>query len=111
MKNSQVIQINASVSLEAILSIPDDSASIVIFAHGSGSSVTSSRNQIVAEILNNYGFSTLLFDLLTKEEQEIDIRTLRIIHELPGVTCSKSESKIIFLMTAVKTFLWYTDEL
>ncbi|MEP6576225.1 MAG: hypothetical protein ABJB85_07350 [Nitrososphaerota archaeon] len=71
MKNLQVIQINASVSLEAILSIPNDSN--VIFAHGSGSSATSSRNQIVAKILNDNGLGTLLFDLLTKEEQESDI--------------------------------------
>ena len=74
MKNLQIIQINASVSLEAILSIPDGSTSIIIFAHGSGSSANKSRNQIVAQILNDNGFGTLLFDLLTKEEQESDIR-------------------------------------
>ena len=86
MKNSQVIQINVSTSLEAILSIPDDSTSIIIFAHGSGSGAKSSRNQTVAQILNDNGLGTLLFDLLTKEEQESDVRTQRIIHELPGVT-------------------------
>ena len=89
MKNLQIIQINASVSLEAIISIPTNSTSIIIFAHGSGSSATSSRNQIVAQILNDNGFGTLLFDLLTKEGQESDIRTQRIIHELPGVTLNK----------------------
>jgi dienelactone hydrolase len=81
MKNLQVIQINASVSLEAILSIPNDSISIVIFAHGSGSSATSSRNQLVAKILN--------------EEQEGDIRTLRIIHELPGITLNKFNIELL----------------
>ena len=86
MKNSQVIQINVSTSLEAILSIPDDSTSIIIFAHGSGSGAKSSRSQTVAQILNDNGLGTLLFDLLTKEEQESDVRTQRIIHELPGVT-------------------------
>jgi putative phosphoribosyl transferase len=95
MKNLQVIQINASVSLEAILSIPNDSISIVIFAHGSGSSATSSRNQIVAKILNDSGLGTLLFDLLTKEEQESDIRTQRIIHELPGVTLNKFNIELL----------------
>jgi putative phosphoribosyl transferase len=85
MKDLQIIQINASVSLEAILSIPNDSISIVIFAHGSGSSATSSRNQIVAKILNDNGLGILLFELLTNGEQESDIRTLRIIHELPGL--------------------------
>jgi dienelactone hydrolase len=81
MKNLQVIQINAAVSLEAILSIPNDSISIVIFAHGSGSSATSSRNQLVAKILN--------------EEQEGDIRTLRIIHELPGITLNKFNIELL----------------
>ena len=85
MKNLQLIKINASVSLEAILSNPDGSTSIIIFAHGSGSSATSSRNQLVSQILNENGFGTLLFDLLTKDEQESDIRTQRIIHELPGL--------------------------
>lgn len=95
MKNLQVIQINASVSLEAILSIPNDSISIVIFAHGSGSTATSPRNQIVAKILNDNGLGTLLFDLLIKEEQESDIRTLRIIHELPGVTLNKLNIELL----------------
>jgi putative phosphoribosyl transferase len=95
MKNSQIIQINDSLSLEAILSIPNDSTSIVIFAHGSGSSATSSRNQVVALILNNNGFGTLLFDLLTKEEQESDIRTQRIIHELPGVILNKFNIELL----------------
>ena len=95
MKNFQLIKINASVSLEAILSIPDGSTSIIIFAHGSGSSVTSSRNQIVAQILNDNGFGTLLFDLLTKEEQESDIRTQRIIHEQPGTTLNKFNIELL----------------
>jgi putative phosphoribosyl transferase len=95
MKNLQLIKINASVSLEAILSIPDGSTSIIIFAHGSGSSVTSSRNQIVAQILNDNGLGTLLFDLLTKEEQESDIRTQRIIHELPGATLNKFNIELL----------------
>ena len=95
MKNLQVIEINASLSLEAILSIPNDSISIVIFAHGSGSSATSSRNQIVAKILDDNGLGTLLFDLLTKEEQESDMTTLRIIHELPGVTLNKFNIELL----------------
>jgi putative phosphoribosyl transferase len=95
MKNLHVIQINASLSLEANLSIPNDSICIVIFAHGSGSGATSSRNQIVAKILNDNGLGTLLFDLLTKEEQESDIRTLRIIHEIPGVTLNKFNIELL----------------
>jgi putative phosphoribosyl transferase len=95
VKNLQVIEINASLSLEAILSIPNDSTSIIIFAHGSGSSATNSRNQIVAKILNDNGLGTLLFDLLTKEEQESDNRTQQIIHELPGVTLNKFNIELL----------------
>ena len=91
----QVIQINSSLSLDAIVSIPRDSNSIIIFAHGSGSSATSSRNQIVAQILNDNGLGTLLFDLLTKEEQESDVRTQRIINELPGVTLNKFNIELL----------------
>jgi putative phosphoribosyl transferase len=95
MKNLQLIQINSSTSLEAALSVPDGSISIVIFAHGSGSSATSSRNQIVAQNLNDHGFGTLLFDLLSKEEQESDVTTQRIIHELPGVTLNKFNIELL----------------
>jgi putative phosphoribosyl transferase len=95
MKNLQVIQINGSVSLEAILSIPNDSISIVIFAHGSGSNAKSSRNQIVAKILNNNGLGTLLFNPLTKEEQESDIRTECTIREQPDVTLNEFNIELL----------------
>jgi putative phosphoribosyl transferase len=95
MKELQIIQINASLSLEGVLSIPDGSTSLIIFAHGSGSSATSSRNQIVAKILNDNGLGTLLFNLLTKEQQESDIRTQQIIHELPGVTLNKFNIELL----------------
>ncbi len=57
------------------LTIPKDSKGLVIFAHGSGSGRHSSRNQFVAEILNNDGLSTLLLDLLTEEEEKVDVLT------------------------------------
>jgi putative phosphoribosyl transferase len=95
MKNLQVIEINASLSLEAILSVPKDSTSIIIFAHGSGSGTSSSRNQIVAQILNDNGFGTLLFDLLTKDEQESDIRTQNIICKLPGLRLNKFNIELL----------------
>ena len=64
------------VSLEGELAIPMRGASgLVIFAHGSGSSRFSSRNRWVAETLNGMGLATLLFDLLTAEEQEEDQQT------------------------------------
>ena len=52
-----------------------DSKGLVIFAHGSGSSMMSPRNQYVSEVLNNDGLSTLLLDLLTAEEDKIDTLT------------------------------------
>lgn len=76
----------AGVILEGDLSVPDDVSGIVAFAHGSGSSRFSSRNQQVARYLNEQGLATLLFDLLTPEENDIDERTreLRFDIELIG---------------------------
>jgi dienelactone hydrolase len=63
------------VTLEGNLAIPPGSEGIVIFVHGSGSSRHSPRNQYVARELQEGGLGTLLFDLLTAEEEQIDLRT------------------------------------
>ena len=60
-----------SVKLEGILTIPKDALSLVIFAHGSGSSRLSPRNRFVAGVLQKAGMGTLLFDLLTAKEDEV----------------------------------------
>jgi dienelactone hydrolase len=57
------------------LEIPAAAKGIVLFAHGSGSSRFSSRNRYVAKFLNEHNLGTLLFDLLTAEEEKIDIYT------------------------------------
>jgi putative phosphoribosyl transferase len=57
------------------LTIPTDAAGAVIFAHGSGSSRFSSRNRFVAGVLQRVKLATLLLDLLTTEEEEIDLQT------------------------------------
>jgi putative phosphoribosyl transferase len=57
------------------LTIPENAVALVLFAHGSGSSRHSPRNQFVARTLNRAGLGTLLFDLLTPEEEALDIRT------------------------------------
>ena len=62
-------------SLGGSLSLPSAAPGIVVFAHGSGSSRFSPRNQAVAAALNEAGLATLLFDLLTAQENEIDERT------------------------------------
>jgi putative phosphoribosyl transferase len=95
LRNIRVVTINQSLSIKVILSMPYNSSALVIFAHGSGSGATNSRNQIVAQILNDHGFGTLLFDLLIKEEQESDVRTQRIINELPGVTLNKFNIELL----------------
>ncbi|WP_129596811.1 dienelactone hydrolase family protein [Methanohalophilus profundi] len=61
-----------SIILEGDLEIPEDAQGLVIFAHGSGSSRHSIRNKTVAEILRQNKMATLLFDLLSPEEEEID---------------------------------------
>ncbi len=63
------------LSLDGLLTVPDHAKGLVVFAHGSGSSRFSSRNRFVAQILNGAGIATLLFDLLTEEEEDIDQRT------------------------------------
>lgn len=76
----------AGVELEGGLTVPEGATGIVVFAHGSGSSRFSSRNQQVASYLVDQGLATLLFDLLTPEEHVIDERTreLRFDTELIG---------------------------
>lgn len=59
------------ISLEGMLKIPPSSKGIVLFAHGSGSSRFSPRNNFVADILNEAGLATLLIDLLSKQEDSI----------------------------------------
>lgn len=74
-KKEVQVMLSPDVNLNGILSIPDDATGIILFAHGSGSSRHSPRNQYVAETLNEAGFATLLFDLLTEVEEAIDNRT------------------------------------
>ena len=61
--------------LSGNLTIPENAIALVLFAHGSGSSRHSPRNQFVARTLNRAGLGTLLFDLLTSEEEALDIYT------------------------------------
>jgi len=66
----QVTMPVGEVSLEGILTIPKGAKGVVIFAHGSGSSRLSPRNTFVARVLQEGGFGTLLFDLLSGEEDQ-----------------------------------------
>ena len=72
---SQVLIDCADVALEGELIIPDKAKAIILFAHGSGSSRFSPRNQFVAGSLRKKELATLLIDLLSKEEEIEDERT------------------------------------
>jgi dienelactone hydrolase len=68
------VEVNG-VALDGDLTVPDGVSGLVAFAHGSGSSRRSPRNRYVAGVLHEAGLATLLFDLLTPAEEEIDLRT------------------------------------
>ena len=69
--------------LDADLHLPEHARGLVIFAHGSGSSRFSTRNRQVAESLNDAEYATLLLDLLTQEEERIDVRTTEYRFDIP----------------------------
>lgn len=60
------------VTLFGDLVVPPKAKGLILFSHGSGSSRKSPRNRMVAEVLNEHGFGTLLFDLLTVPEDEVE---------------------------------------
>src|ERR1700731_4566061 len=65
-------------TLDGDLTILDSAMALVIFVHGSGSSRHSPRNQFVARRLNDARLATLLFDLLTPDEELVDMRTAEL---------------------------------
>jgi len=68
----------SDTALEAELQVPDGALGVVIFAHGSGSGRHSPRNQFVARALQGRRIATLLVDLLTEDEERIDVRTAHL---------------------------------
>jgi putative phosphoribosyl transferase len=66
------------VLLEGNLSLPEGAGGIVLFAHGNGSSRFSPRNRYVAQLLNQARLATLLVDLLSPEEEAVDLRTAQL---------------------------------
>lgn len=76
----------ANITLEGNLEIPDSPQGIIIFAHGSGSSRFSNRNQFVANYLQQGNFATLLFDLLTKPEEDEDMFSKEYRFNIPLLT-------------------------
>lgn len=105
-QNERVVRISSSsgandgqtITLEGKLHLllPTEAKGIVLFAHGSGSSRHSTRNNYVAQVLHNAGIATLLVDLLTPEEEDADIRTQNILYKLPpGIILNKFNIKLL----------------
>jgi putative phosphoribosyl transferase len=79
------IALGATV-LRGILGLVTPSASLVLFVHGSGSSRFSSRNRAVARDLQSRGLSTLLFDLLSPDEEHLDAMTAELRFDIGLLT-------------------------
>jgi dienelactone hydrolase len=78
-REERVVRVAAGmVTVEGNLVVPEGAAGVVLFAHGSGSSRLSPRNRRVARALQERGLATLLIDLLTADEEAIDIETAHL---------------------------------
>jgi putative phosphoribosyl transferase len=91
---SEVVRFSPKKSIrelyvEGNLIIPDDPIGMVIFAHGSGSGKASERNQLISCKLNENKIATLLFDLLSEQEQECDRQLENLKSDVPGATFNK----------------------
>lgn len=78
--------------LGGTLAIPHGAHGLILFAHGSGSSRYSPRNRAVAGLLNKRGFATLLMDLLTDAEEELDTRTAALRFDIALLARRVSEA-------------------
>jgi putative phosphoribosyl transferase len=72
---SVVISVENGRQIDAELHVPERAVGLVLFAHGSGSSRFSTRNRAVAEFLHEQSLGTLLMDLLTRDEELVDVQT------------------------------------
>ena len=73
----------ADIELSADVALPEHAVGLVLFAHGSGSSRHSPRNRHVADVLHRGGMGTILTDLLTQEEERVDIETAELRFDIP----------------------------
>src|SRR6185369_10967123 len=72
---SIAIPVGSGAQIEADLRVPERASGLIVFAHGSGSSRFSPRNRRAAQTLQHGGFGTMLLDLLTRDEEQIDKHT------------------------------------
>jgi len=102
MERNRIVHIPANgIKLEGALIVPLDAKGVILFAHGSGSSRHSPRNNFVARVLHGSGLGTLLMDLLTREEDslyqnrfDIDFLTRRLERATQWVM-EQPESKLL----------------
>ncbi|HEV2667512.1 MAG TPA: dienelactone hydrolase family protein [Blastocatellia bacterium] len=94
---SDLLEIQARIPagdavLDGDLMIPSGASGIAVFAHGSGSSRHSPRNRSVASVIRESGVGTLLFDLLTREEESVDVFTRRLRFDIDLLTARLVEA-------------------
>ena len=94
---------NSNMHIEGNLVIPDNPIGIVVFAHGSGSTKNSQRNQLVSEKLNNKHIATMLFDLLSIEEQAYDTKLQNMEVKVPGTILNKFNIQLLTKRLAMVT--------
>lgn len=101
MKREEINIPLSSVTLKGDLALPENAIGIVVFSHGSGSSRFSPRNKMVAELMQQQGMATLLFDLLTEEEDheyenrfDIDLLVGRLIEATEWLLQYKMTKKL-----------------
>ena len=73
----------SEIELAADITAPHRANGLVLFAHGSGTSRHSPRNRHVADVLNRSAIGTVLLDLLTEEEEAVDIQTVELRFDIP----------------------------
>jgi putative phosphoribosyl transferase len=75
LERAVTIRLDRGVDINGDLVVPESPTGVVVFAHGSGSGRHSPRNRLVASYLQSRGLATLLIDLLTEAEEQVDLRT------------------------------------
>jgi putative phosphoribosyl transferase len=93
----------ANSFIDGNLSIPDNPIGVIVFVHGSGSSKSSHRNQLVSENLNYAKIATFLFDLLSREEQESDVQLENIKSKIPGAVLNKFNIPLLTARVSMAT--------
>src|SRR5438445_577085 len=94
---------SGDVTLSGELAIPENAVGMVLFAHGSGSSRHSPRNQFVARTLRESGIATFLFDLLTPDEESEDALTGHLRFNI-GLLAQRLVTDVKTQMTGQRVF-------